>query len=122
MREGSEAITPMIELARMVGPTGIMWGERAEIEERFVGWADEWEQKRAALLTYANGHPSDEAKELAREVVAEMSTSLGATRYLFLSVHTRGMSEGMDTFHNSEKRQQEAIALAEHLLEKIRRY
>jgi len=32
------------------------------------------------------------------------------------------MSEGMDTFHNSEKRQQEAIALAEHLLEKIRRY
>jgi hypothetical protein len=35
MRAGSEALTPMMELARKVGPAGIMWGDRNEIDQRF---------------------------------------------------------------------------------------
>jgi hypothetical protein len=122
MRAGSEALTPMMELARMVGPAGIMWGDRNEIDQRFFGWADDWERMRTVLLTYANAHPSDDVRELTGEVVAAIGTSLSATRYLFLSLNTAGMGDGMDNFHNAEQRQREALALAERLLQKIRDY
>lgn len=69
MRDGSAALTPMIELARMVGPTGIMWGDAKQIEQRFAGWADDWERLRQSLLTYANAHPSETVREQAEETV-----------------------------------------------------
>jgi hypothetical protein len=59
---------------------------------------------------------------LTGEVVEAIGTSLSATRYLFLSLNTAGMGDGMDNFHNAEQRQRESLALAERLLQKIRRY
>jgi hypothetical protein len=38
MRAGSEVVTPVIELAKAVGPTGIMWGDQEQIQQRFVAW------------------------------------------------------------------------------------
>jgi hypothetical protein len=119
IREGSEVVTPLIELAKTIGPTGIMWGEQAEIQQRFVGWAEEWDRLRPALLTYANAHPSEEIKTEANELVPVFGASFGSTRYLWLQLST---SETMEDFNVATERQKEAVAAAEKLLEKIRRY
>ena len=121
MRAGSEAVTPMIELARMVGPTGIMWGSREEVDTRFFGWTDEWERLRRELLTYTNAHPSEKVKEQGQGVAEAVGTSLSATRYLFLTQTTHG-DDVMESFHNAEARQAEAIESAERLLKTIRSY
>jgi len=123
MREGSEILTPAIELAKQVGPTGIMWGSDEEVRQRLREWNEQFfEQRRAALLTYANGHPPDDVREHANELVDAIGRSFSATSYLFFTRNTAAKGEGMETFHDAERRQDEAVALAEKLLQKIRRY
>ncbi len=82
----------------------------------------DWTQLRSRLLTYANAHPSDDVKTLANELVEAIRTSFSASYYLFLTLNTAARGEGMETFHNAERRHDEAVALAEKLLQKIRRY
>jgi hypothetical protein len=96
-----------------------MWGSREEIEARLRELDEEWTQRRGRLLTYTNAHPSDDVRQLANELVEAISTSFSATYYLFLTLNT---TEGMETFHNAERRHDEAVALAGKLLQKIRRY
>ena len=123
VREGSEILTPVIELAKQVGPTGIMWGSDEEMRQRLRVWNEQFfEQRRATLLTYANGHPSDDVREPANELVDAIGRSFSATSYLFFTRNTAAQGEGMETFHDAERRQGEAVALAEKLLQKIRRY
>jgi hypothetical protein len=122
VREGSENLTPVIDTANKVGPGGIMLGSREEIEARLREWDEEWTQLRGRLLTYANAHPSDDVRTLANELVEMIRTSSSATYYLFLTLYTAARGEGMESFHNAELRHDEAVALAEKLLEKIRRY
>jgi hypothetical protein len=122
VREGSEILTPVIDTANKVGPGGIMLGSREEIEARLREWDEEWTQLRGRLLTYANAHPSDDVRTLANELVEMIRTSSSATYYLFLTLYTAARGEGMESFHNAELRHDEAVALAEKLLEKIRRY
>jgi hypothetical protein len=122
VREGSEILTPVIDIAKKVGPGGIMWGSREEIEARLREWDEEWTQLRSRLLTYANAHPSDDVRTLANELVEAIRTSFSASYYLFLTLNTAARGEGMETFHNAERRHDEAVALAEKLLQKIRRY
>ena len=57
VREGSEILTPTIDMANKVGLRGIMWGSREEVEARMREWDTEWTHLRATLLTYANAHP-----------------------------------------------------------------
>jgi hypothetical protein len=123
MREGSEILTPAIEFAKQVGPTGIMWGSDEEVRQRLREWNEQFfVQRRAMLLTYANGHSSDDVRELANELVDAIGRSFTATSYLFFTRNTAAQGEGMETFHDAERRQDEAVALAEKLLQKIRRY
>ena len=83
VREGSEILTPVIELAKQVGPTGIMWGSDEEMRQRLRVWNEQFfEQRRATLLTYANGHPSDDVREPANELVDAIGRSFSATSYL----------------------------------------
>jgi hypothetical protein len=60
--------------------------------------------------------------KLANELDEAMRTSFGATFYMFLTLNTGVRDEGMETSHSAEQRQQEAIAFAERLPERIRRY
>jgi hypothetical protein len=122
MREGSEVLTPAIELAKQVGPTGIMWGTDEEVQERMRGWAEESVEHRAKLLAYANGHPADDVRELANEFVGAIGTSFSATYYLFVTRNTAQGGDGMKSFENATQRQEEAVALGERLLKKIRSY
>jgi hypothetical protein len=94
-------------------------GDEAQVQERFVGWAEEWDRLRPALLTYANAHPSEEIKNEANELVPVFGASFGSTRYLSLRLSS---SETMEDFNVATERQKEAVAAAEKLLEKIRRY
>jgi hypothetical protein len=121
MREGSDVVTPTIELAKQVGPTGIMWGTDEEVQQRLREWDEEWVHRRAVLLAYTNGHPSDDVKELANELVDAIRTSL-ATYYLFTTRNTAQSGEGMESFEKATQRQEEAVALAERLLKTIRDY
>jgi hypothetical protein len=67
VREGSEILTPVIDMAQKVGPGGIMLGSRDDIEARLRKWDEGWTQLRGRLLTYANAHPSDDVRTLANE-------------------------------------------------------
>jgi hypothetical protein len=122
VREGSEILTPVIDMANKVGPAGIMFGSSEEISTRLREWDEEWTQLRGRLLTYANAHPSDEVRKLANELVEAIRVSFSATYYLFITLNTASRGEGMETFHNAERRHDESIALAEKVLERIRRY
>ena len=121
VREGSEIVTLVIDFAKRVGPAGIMPGSHEEIYARLRGWDEEWVDLRARLLTYTNGHPG-ELRKAASTIVEAMGTSLSATWYLFLSLNTAPQEDGMQNFRNAERRQNEAIALAEKLLQEIRDY
>jgi hypothetical protein len=94
-------------------------GDEAQVQQRFVGWAEEWDRLRPALLTYANAHPSEEVKTEANELVPVFGASFGSARYLSLRTPS---SDTMDAFNASTERQKEAVAAAEKLLEAIRRY
>ena len=107
VREGSEILTPVIDMAKKVGPGGIMWGSREDIEARMREWDEEWTELRGRLLTYANAHPSDDVRTLANELVEAIRTSFGATYYLFLTLNTAAQGEGMETFHSAEQRHDE---------------
>jgi hypothetical protein len=122
VREGSELVTPVIDLTKQVGPAAIMFGTNEEITARMRGLDEEWTEQRRNLLTYANAHPSEDVRKLAAELSGAVGTSFSATWYLFVTRDTAVGEEGMENFHNAERRQQEAIALTEKLLEKIRRY
>jgi hypothetical protein len=122
MREGSEAVTPVIDMAKQVGPTAIMLGTNEEVTTRMRGLDEEWTAQRRNLLTYANAHPSEDVRKLAAELSGAVGTSFSATWYLFVTRDTAVGDEGMSNFHNAERRQQEAVALAEKFLEKIRSY
>jgi hypothetical protein len=122
VREGWEILTPVIDMANKVGPGGIILGSREEITARLREWDEEWTQLRGRLLTYANAHPSDEVRKLANELVEAIRVSFRATYYLFLTLNTTARVEGMEPFHNAERRHDESVALAEKLLQKIRRY
>ncbi len=119
VREGSEVVTPLIEFAKTVGPTGIMWGDQQQINERFLGWAEDWDGLRPALQTYANAHPSEKIKNQAAELVPAIGASLGATRYLSLRTPS---ADTLDAFNVATEKQAEAVALAERLMGAIRRY
>jgi hypothetical protein len=119
IREGSAVVTPVIQLAKEIGPGGVMWGDDAEITQRFVGWSDRWDELRTGLLTYANYHPSEKVNSQAHALVPAIVASFGSARYL--SLRSPG-SDTMDSFHAAEQRQTEAVALAEELMETIRRY
>jgi hypothetical protein len=95
-----------------------MWGSVEQVNERFLGWFQQWESIRADLLIYTNGHPSEKIKNLADEVVGAVGQSFSATRYLSLQLPT----STMDDYHNAVARQTEAVVSAESLLEAIRRY
>jgi len=122
VQEGSETLTPVIDMANKVGPGGIMLGSREEITARLREWDEEWTQLRGRLLTYSNAHPSDEVRKLANELVEAIRVSFSATYYLFLTLGATSRSEGMEPFHNAERRHNESVALAEKLLQKIRHY
>lgn len=101
VREGSEILTPTIDIANRVGPAGIMFGSREEIEARMREWDAEWTQLRVTLLTYANAHPSEDVRKVANELIGAIGTSFSATWYLFLTLNTAAQGEGMETFHNA---------------------
>jgi hypothetical protein len=80
IREGSAAVTPIIELAQHVGPVGVMWGDDQQINQRFTDWAVRWDELRAGLLTYANYHPSEKVKSQAHAFAASLSAIKASTK------------------------------------------
>jgi hypothetical protein len=85
-------------MAQKVGPGGIMWGNREDIEARLREWDEEWTELRGRLLTYANAHPSDDVRTLANELVEAIRTSFSAPYYLFLTLNTAVRDDGMENF------------------------
>jgi hypothetical protein len=72
-------------------------GTEQEINERFLGWAERWDELGTQLQTYANYHPSDKAKTQPEEVCTAVVAAFGATRYLSLFPR----SDTMDAFNDA---------------------
>jgi hypothetical protein len=79
---------------------------------------EEWDRLRPALLSYANAHPSEKVRAQAQELVPAVGASFGSTG---LSLRTPS-SDTMEAFNIATEKQNEAVALAERLMETIRRY
>ena len=118
-REGAAVVTPVTELLTGLGPEAILWGSNEEISEHLREWHTRWwQQRRPALLEYANHHPSERVRRLANELVIAFGSAFASTQYLFES---RGTSETMEPYHDAKRCKGEAVAKADELMVEIRR-
>jgi hypothetical protein len=110
-------VTPVVELQGL-GPDAIACGSEDQINQHLREvhrrW---WDERRPALMVYANQHPSDRVRELANELATAFQRALMSTRYF---LYSRKTAETMDDYHATEQRTQEALAKAEELMEQVR--
>jgi hypothetical protein len=118
-REGSTVITPVTELLNGLGPESIMFGSDEQIgsylQEVHRRW---WEERRPALLQFANHQPSERVRRFANELVDAVGTALASTIYLW---RTRNTATTMDAFNEAQQRKQEALEKADELMAEIRK-
>ena len=88
VREGSEVLTPVIQLAKSLGPNAITWGADEENQAYLQERKDSWLGLRESLLTYANQHPSDAVRALAHDVNEAVWEDLRNTAWLLRARRT----------------------------------
>ncbi len=117
-REGSAAVTPVLELARALGPEPIALLRDDQVRDHLQECRRVWfEERRPALMIYVNAHP-DEIRVLAKQVEQRFQAALGATTWH--SFH-RADEQALDSYEQARARRDEALAAAEALLARIRR-
>ena len=57
VREGSEAVTPVIDFAKTLGPESILIGSNEFLAGELRKKYEKWSELRCPLLTYGNHHP-----------------------------------------------------------------
>jgi hypothetical protein len=118
-REGSEVITPVLELVNQLGPEGILFGTdeelRVYLRECAARW---WKELRPPLMVYLNHHPSERVRELGEGFATAVQNTIGSTRYL---LESRKTAESMDEFDAATRAKEDARAKGNELLKEIRR-
>jgi hypothetical protein len=118
-REGAEVVTPAKELVNGLGPEGIMLGSdeqvAAYLDDCFKKW---WDGLRGPLMIYVNHHPSQRVRALGEKFAISVGVTLASTRYLFL---TRKTATDMKDYDASVKAKKDSLAMADKLLDEIRR-
>lgn len=117
--EGSEVVTPVIQLVKAIGPLSITWGTDEENSRRLTKRLAQWKRLSGPLMAYANRHPSDRVKALGAEVENVVMADLTSTALL---LKTRKTAETKDVFDASERTHAEALEKVELLMNEIRRY
>jgi hypothetical protein len=119
VKEGSTAVTPVVQLVKGLGPTSIMLGtdeqNAAYLKERHA----EWQKLRGPLMTFGNHHPSDRVRSLVGELETAVNADMGDTTFLLSSRHSEYAHEA---FKSSERSHEEAVTKGEELMKEIRRY
>jgi hypothetical protein len=119
VREGSAVVTPVLQFVKTIGPTSVTWGtyeeKRAYLEEQDA----KWPAMRDALMAYANQHPSDQVRALAKDVEKAVALDLHNTAFLLGSQRTE---HAYAAFQSSDETHTAALEKVEQLIEAIRRY
>jgi hypothetical protein len=98
VEEGSEAVTPVIDFAKSLGPESIMVGSNDYIAGELKKKYERWNELRGPLLTYENHHPSDRIRELTKDAAEAVALDLSRTTYLF---QTRPTATTMSAYEES---------------------
>jgi hypothetical protein len=123
VREGSRAVTHVIELVNTLGPGSILSGSDEHHSKRLRERESRWTRMRHELLRYANRHPSDPVRATAHELEQAVYADLATTAALLRKRNTEATMEAtMDTYRASERAHRVALETAERLMVEIREY
>jgi hypothetical protein len=118
-REGSAVVTPVIQFTKGIGPMSVAWGEYEEKRAYLEEQSAKWPKLGDDLMTYANHHPSDRVRTLAKEVEKAVAQDIHNTAFLLGSQQTEYAHEA---FKATDKSHNEALDKTERLMDEIRRY
>lgn len=120
LREGAEVVTPITLALEGLGPAAVSFGTADELDAHLRSTHEKWHgELKAALMTYANAHPSPRVKELSTELSTAFEQAVTNTR---MFVSERRTAQGAEWFKAAEGSKDAATATAEQLIVEIRAY